>query len=161
LLGSEEQIAAGQPRFAFTGTLDTMALGDAPIGPDTLLCGGTDDGVVCATLGNKEVQAGVAGLLAAAELGDFFDRHPDALLVDVREAHEHAAAGAPLSIGGRTARSVPLSQLAGSVEQWLAAPSSPLVFFCRSGNRSGKAVASLRALGHASAWHLAGGIAAL
>jgi rhodanese-related sulfurtransferase len=161
LLGSAEQIAAGQPRFAFTGTLDATALGDAAIGPDTLLCGGTDDGVVCTVLGKKELQAGLASLLAAAELDDFFDRHPDALLVDVREAHEHAAAGAPLRLGGKTARSVPLSQLAGSVEQWLAVPSLPLVFVCRSGNRSGKAVASLRALGHASAWHLAGGIAAL
>lgn len=161
LLGSAEQIAASRPRFAFTGTLDATALGDAAIGPDTLLCGGTDDGVVCTTLGKKEVQAGVASLLAAAELGDFIDRHPDALLVDVREAHEHAAAGAPLRVGGKTAHSVPLSQLAGELEQWLAAPSSPLVFFCRSGNRSGKAVASLRRLGHASAWHIAGGIAAL
>jgi cysteine desulfurase len=33
------------------------------------------------------------------------------------------------------------------------------VFFCRSGNRSGKALACLRRLGHRNAWHVAGGIA--
>jgi rhodanese-related sulfurtransferase len=54
---------------------------------------------------------------------------------------------------------VPLSRLAEHLEHFLAAPQRPLVFFCRSGNRSAKAAQCLRRAGHAEAWTLAGGIA--
>jgi cysteine desulfurase len=93
----------------------------------------------------------------SAALAGFLQSHPDALLVDVREACEHAA-GAPL-LHGRAAVNVPLSGLAGQVEHWLRAEPRPLVFFCRSGNRSAKAAGYLRRLGYADAWHLAGGLA--
>jgi rhodanese-related sulfurtransferase len=33
------------------------------------------------------------------------------------------------------------------------------VFVCRSGNRSARAARLLRRLGHAQAWHVAGGLA--
>ena len=82
--------------------------------------------------------------------------HPDALLVDVRELPEHAAACAQLR--GRGAQHVPLSQLAGQAAHWLREP-RPLVFLCRSGNRSARAARLLRRLGHAQAWHVAGGLA--
>ncbi len=82
--------------------------------------------------------------------------HPDALLVDVRELAEHAAAAARLR--GRAAQHVPLSQLAGQAPQWLREP-RPLVFVCRSGNRSARAARLLRRLGHPQAWHVAGGLA--
>ncbi|MCC2958442.1 aminotransferase class V-fold PLP-dependent enzyme [Massilia sp. IC2-477] len=82
--------------------------------------------------------------------------HPDALLVDVRELPEHAAAAAQLR--GRSAHNVPLSQLAGQAVHWLREP-RPLVFVCRSGNRSARAARLLRRLGHAQAWHVAGGLA--
>ncbi|NNG24050.1 aminotransferase class V-fold PLP-dependent enzyme [Telluria aromaticivorans] len=88
----------------------------------------------------------------------YLDAHPDALLVDVRELPEHAAGAAHLH--GRAAHHVPLSQLAGQAATWLRdGEPRPLVFMCRSGNRSARAARLLRQLGHAQAWHVAGGLA--
>ena len=85
------------------------------------------------------------------------EAHPDALLVDVRELPEHAAGAARLR--GRAAQHVPLSQLAGQAAAWLGSQARPLVFVCRSGNRSARAARLLRRLGHAQAWHVSGGLA--
>ena len=53
-----------------------------------------------------------------------------------------------------------LSQLLQALPDWLALPAStPVVFFCRSGNRSAQAAGALRRLGHDNAWSLAGGVA--
>jgi rhodanese-related sulfurtransferase len=95
--------------------------------------------------------------LDATTAAAYLEAHPDALLVDVRELPEHAVAGAQLH--GRTAHNVPLSQLAGQAAQWLRGEARPLVFVCRSGNRSARAARLLRRLGHARAWHVAGGLA--
>jgi rhodanese-related sulfurtransferase len=54
---------------------------------------------------------------------------------------------------------VPLSRLAGHLAAWMTAPARPLVFVCRSGNRSAKAALCLRRMGHEQAWTLAGGLA--
>lgn len=94
--------------------------------------------------------------LDATSAAAYLSAHPDALLVDVREPHEHAAGAA--QVRGRMAQPVPLSQLAGQAAQWLREP-RPLVFVCRSGNRSARAARLLRRLGHAQAWHVAGGLA--
>jgi rhodanese-related sulfurtransferase len=94
--------------------------------------------------------------LPAGSLARFLEAHPDALLVDVREAAEQAAG--PASFDGRAVHCVPLSRLAGQVAHWLQEP-RPLVFFCRSGNRSARAAQCLRQLGYARAWHLVGGLA--
>jgi rhodanese-related sulfurtransferase len=96
--------------------------------------------------------------LEASALEPFLRSHPDAILVDVREAYEHAAGWAPAP-AGKAARSVPLSRLAAQLEHWLAEEQAPLVFFCRSGKRSSLASACLRRLGYQQAWHLAGGMA--
>jgi rhodanese-related sulfurtransferase len=113
--------------------------------------------------------ATAAGLRAAAQqlpqlqelqperLGEFLRTHDDALLVDVREAGELDAGFVRLH--GREARAVPLSRLAEHLGHLLAAPQRPLVFVCRSGNRSAKAALCLQRLGHAQAWSLAGGLA--
>lgn len=131
-----------------------------------VLCHGTDaDGVACTTLGARaagapEHLAGdalAAPALAADALPALLGRHDDALLVDVREAFE-AAAGA-LHLHGRAAHTVPLSRLAEHMAGWLAAPARPVVFVCRSGNRSAKAASCLRRAGHPQAWTVAGGIA--
>lgn len=98
--------------------------------------------------------------LEAGSLDAFLRQHPDALLVDVREAWEHAAARGA-GPGGRTALNVPLSRLADQLPLWLAGEQVPLVLFCRSGYRSGRAVACLRRLGHGAAWHVEGGMALL
>ena len=97
--------------------------------------------------------------LHPAELVDFLRQHPEALLVDVREAYEYRADYQPLRFG-RAARNVPLAELAVQLPDWLCSPSVPLVFFCRSGNRSLRAVQVLRQRGHAQAWQVEGGIAA-
>ncbi|MFC0254223.1 aminotransferase class V-fold PLP-dependent enzyme [Massilia consociata] len=94
--------------------------------------------------------------LDAVSAAAFLHAHPDALLVDVRELPEHAAGAALLH--GHQAHNVPLSQLAGQAAQWLRAP-RPLVFICRSGKRSARAARTMRRLGHAQAWHVAGGLA--
>ena len=80
------------------------------------------------------------------------------LWVDVREAHER-----DVQVPGRgiaASRSVPLSGLLSALPQWLEQEvHTPVVFYCRSGNRSAQAARALRRLGHASAWSLAGGLA--
>jgi len=122
----------------------------------TVVCHGLDvDGVACTLPAARN--DGTTGQLAADALDAFLRRHDDALLVDVREAFE-AAAGA-LHLHGRATHNVPLSRLAEHVAGWLAAPARPVVFVCRSGNRSAKAALCLRRAGHAQSWTMAGGIA--
>ena len=96
--------------------------------------------------------------LRGGQLARFFEQHPDALLIDVREACEHAA-GTPL-LHGRAAYNLPLSRLA-EYASWLRGETRPLLFFCRSGNRSLKAVRTLQGLGRGQVWHLDGGLALL
>ena len=96
--------------------------------------------------------------LDGSGLARFLDRHPDALLVDVREACEHAL-GTPL-LHGRAAYSLPLSRLPEHAA-WLGRETRPLVFFCRSGKRSAQAAQLAQQLGHGNVRHLAGGLALL
>ncbi|WP_426087437.1 aminotransferase class V-fold PLP-dependent enzyme [Janthinobacterium sp. PSPC1-1] len=151
-------------RFAFIGTLAPEALRPlldaALLTPDTVLCGARDDGSICCTVRAAREDAAPASELQldAASLPAFLRQHPDAILVDVREAYEHAACAGTV-FEGCAVHSVPLSRLAGQVAAWLQQPQSPLVFFCRSGNRSARASACLRRLGHAAAWQLNGGMA--
>ena len=100
---------------------------------------------------------GAAQQLAPAALDAFLRRHPDALLVDVREPFECEAGACRLH--GRAALELPLSRLAEHLPHLLAAPERPLVFVCRSGNRSARAALAMHRAGHAQAWTLAGGIA--
>lgn len=153
-----------EQRFAFIANLTPQAithlLEAGLVTPDTVLCAACDDGSVCSTV--RAVLAGVGAAaelqLDAASLPAFLHQHPDAILVDVREAYEHAAC-AGTAFEGCEVHSVPLSRLAGQVSAWLQQPQRPLVFFCRSGNRSARAAACLRRLGHTAAWQLNGGMA--
>ncbi|WP_219118884.1 aminotransferase class V-fold PLP-dependent enzyme [Janthinobacterium sp. UMAB-56] len=151
-------------RFAFIGTLApgalTPLLEAALVTPDTVLCAASDDGSLCSTARTlQEGRVPAAELqLDAPALAAFLRQHPDAILVDVREAYEHAACAGTV-FEGCEVRSVPLSRLAGQVAAWLQQPQRPLVFFCRSGNRSARAAACLRRLGHGAAWQLTGGMA--
>ena len=97
--------------------------------------------------------------LTAASLPAFLHTHPNALLVDVREAFEHAASQDRLPWRAQTLCNVPLASLGQHLPAWLGESHRPLVFFCRSGGRSLQAVQALRARGHGQAWHLAGGLA--
>jgi cysteine sulfinate desulfinase/cysteine desulfurase-like protein/rhodanese-related sulfurtransferase len=151
-------------RFAFIGNLAPEALAPlldaALLTQDTVLCASGDDGSICGTV--RSVHEGIVPAaelqLDAVALPAFLRQHPDAILVDVREAYEHAACAGTV-FEGCAVRSVPLSRLAGQVAAWLQQPQRPLVFFCRSGNRSARAAACLRRLGHGAAWQLNGGMA--
>ncbi|WP_052134656.1 aminotransferase class V-fold PLP-dependent enzyme [Collimonas arenae] len=154
--------------FAFIGELPAATIASALIDPDTLLCSARDDAnLLCTSLRAEQSQAAGAKIdsntdnmhLSAAALDQFLSNHPDAILVDVRETYEQAAG--VVTITGTTVLHAPLSRLTSHLPQWLRNDPVPLVFFCRSGNRSGKAVACLRRLGYQNAWHVVGGLAIL
>jgi len=145
MLGTLEEGALGQVRLVFGGA--RTAAGDIVCRPDGIEAG----------FGQDPASMRQAGL-ARHQLKHFFAEHPDALLVDVREACEHAA-GAP-ALQGRAACSIPLSRLA-EYAAWLRDEARPLLFFCRSGNRSLQAVRCLQGLGRDRVWHLEGGLALL
>lgn len=151
----------------------------ALLGADTILCYSRDAGALpWATPAALSQGAGtLAGLLAVQPLlarpalsgtesvmhldrdalERFLQTHPNALLVDVREAPEHAAGEAV--IDGRKACNVPMSRLAEHAGYFVRCESRPLVFICRSGNRSARAAQALHRAGYGQAWHLAGGLA--
>jgi len=169
LLGAADgdRLPAACVRFAFSaGTQDQVVR--AVSGPRTLLCPTRDDhNEFCSSMtihpaamltAATQLSAQADMQLDSAELEAFLNAHPDAVLVDVREAYEFAATGVP-GPAGRVAHSVPLSRLAGQASEWLRAEQRPLVFFCRSGNRSMKATRCLRRLGHDQAYSLSGGLA--
>ncbi|MFZ4876194.1 aminotransferase class V-fold PLP-dependent enzyme [Janthinobacterium sp. Mn2066] len=148
--------------FAFTGTLGAASLvsllDQGMLTPDTVLCSARGD-QLCSTLRAVLSQPASAPLqLDAKDLSAFLQQHRDAILVDVREGHEQAACVDDV-FEGLAVHSVPLSRLAEQVGAWLEQPQRPLVFFCRSGNRSARASACLRSLGHSAAWQLNGGLA--
>ena len=163
LLGAhsgENVLAAADVRFAFTGTDISPRLARV-VGADTLLCPARDAGnLACTTLAaaKSATQAALPRELNEKALAAFMDAHPDALLIDVREAWEHVAAGGG-AWRGRKAHSVPLSRLADRLAVWLRGARKPLVFFCRSGARSARAAQCLHRLGYQDAWHVAGGLA--
>jgi len=86
-------------------------------------------------------------------LNSLLNRQPPALLVDVRETHEHILTRDTLP---PNTINVPLSRLAGKLGEWLVHQEQPLIFFCRSGNRSAFAARSLRRLGRTNVWSLSG-----
>ena len=99
-----------------------------------------------------------AGLeLDAAAVQAWLAAHPDALLVDVREAREYGVGTATLH--QRATVNVPLACLGEHTGGWIGDGARPLLFVCRSGGRSARAAQALRALGHPRAWSLAGGFA--
>ena len=171
LLGTRDgskSMAAADVDFAFVGngaSAEVTARLAAVVAPHTILCSALDAGTVsCTTLAAEQSTAPAMAPAAARELAGntleaFMDAHPDAMLVDVREAYEHVAAGAG-SWQGRTAHSVPLSRMADRLAVWLRnRERRPLVFFCRTGGRSAKAAACLHRLGYQDAWHVAGALA--
>ncbi len=90
----------------------------------------------------------LADLLAARDAAG-----PRPLLVDVREPHEHAAGAIAGSLN------VPLVQVEADPAA-VPVGDGPVVLYCRSGARSARALAVLRAAGRTDAVHLAGGMLA-
>ena len=159
LPGSDANRAAyllDAPRLAFVGDLAGYSLDTSGVPADAILCHRADvDGSAWTRPGAAAVDG--EQQLQPDALERFLRNHGDALLVDVREAFE-ADAGA-LHLFGREARNLPLSRLAEHLGDLLAAPARPLVFICRSGNRSARAALCLQRLGHPQAWTVVGGIA--
>ena len=98
--------------------------------------------------------------LAPAAVEALLERQPRLLLVDVREPYEQRI-GRSLDLGSSVRpQAVPLSGLLNALPDWLALPEeTPVLFFCRSGNRSAQAARALRRLGRAQSWSLGGGLA--
>ena len=183
LLGEvhEKSLHPGQVRFAFIGTGALVAsatplhadpaaeaamrhLMDA-IHPGTLLCAADDMPGLLASTPRADAQPALEGAhreidLCARTLAQFLDQHANALLVDVREPFERLA-GPFAGTAGHPTLHLPLSRLVNQLHTWLGQRElqRPLVFVCRSGNRSAKAAACMRRLGYSTAWHLAGGLA--
>lgn len=105
------------------------------------------------------IECGSDGGLSADDLGDFFQRHPDARMVDVRDVAEHQASHNLLPWMQASTLNVPLEALRHSMPADLSQAFGPVVMFCRSGARSRQAAALLRARGHTQVWHLEGGVA--
>ena len=99
--------------------------------------------------------------LTPVELQALLQSHPDLLFVDVREAYEQRLGHAPELVAPQVRhQAIALSQLLQALPDWLLLPApTPVVFYCRSGNRSAQAADVLRRLGHDRAWSLAGGLA--
>lgn len=83
--------------------------------------------------------------------------HPDALVIDVRDGREHSVGRT--SLHGRSTVNVPLGHLSEQARDWTGVDAPPVLFVCRSGNRSLRAARVLRELGNHHAWSLAGGFA--
>ena len=96
--------------------------------------------------------------LSGRTLNAFLDEHADAILIDVREPFEHLVGPVRWCLG-REPINVPMSRLVEHTDAWLHDKERPLLFICRSGNRSGRAAAYLQLAGHPQAWHLSGGLA--
>jgi len=159
LLGTAQgnALPAAAVRFAFSARPALPAL-SAVSGKQTLLCPTRDEANQFCTIAAPVAALAADAQLECAALDAFLQAHPDACLVDVREPYEFAAAVASPP-AGRAVVSVPLSRLAEHASGWLRAEHTPLVFFCRSGNRSMKAAQLLRRLGHPQAYSLSGGLA--
>jgi cysteine desulfurase len=103
--------------------------------------------------------------ISQADLADELASARRLVLVDVREAYEQQmsplAQRWPLAAQAHI-EVVPLSTLLNQLPAWRnLPPDTPLVFCCRSGNRSTQAARALRRLGHSQAFSLAGGFALL
>jgi len=79
----------------------------------------------------------------------------DALVIDVRDPGEY---GAGHILG---AKNLPLSRLdSGGAELAAKRKDRPLILYCDTGNRSGKAAAALKAQGYTRVLNLSGGMGA-
>ena len=97
------------------------------------------------------VQGASGGSLTAAGAVQLINREKG-VLIDVCEPDEYAqghAAGA---------KNVPLSQFEAKLGEAVKNKTLPLILICRTGSRSGRAVALAQKLGYANAQSLGGGL---
>jgi rhodanese-related sulfurtransferase len=153
------RLAADEVAFAFIGQMSAADCVGDRLHAGTVLCQGRRTADLPIGVSREEQPAALPepALVDPIGLDAFLGRHPVAIVVDVREASEHAASNG-LVLGGRAAISVPLANLAHHAHAWLRDGGPALLFVCRSGPRSERAAACLRRLGHRRAWYLAGGL---
>ncbi len=90
--------------------------------------------------------------VSAAEATQLINRE-DAMIIDVREPGEY---GAGHVLG---AKNIPLARLDGSGEL-AKRKDRTIILYCESGDRSGKALATLKKLGYEKTFNLSGGLGA-
>ena len=101
------------------------------------------------------------GHLAPNELASFMAKHPNAMLLDVREPHEFEAYP-DAYIAGKKLLNVPLSQITNFVNNHRSQKSvDEFICICRSGNRSDAAAKTLKRNGFSNVFHVPGGFALL
>ena len=147
--------------FAFVGDMGPLRGLERAVGSGALLLPGHDpDNRFARTLGVEAACASEEPVeLSSDELARLVAEGRRPVLVDVREAFEQRLGLAPDFDAAVARQAAPLSTLVNALPGWLAQPQTPVVFFCRSGNRSAQAARALRRLGHAQAWSLDGGLA--
>lgn len=160
---------ADQTPFAFVGDAVVPGVPSEALrclaqaaGPRTWLLPRHDDGRFVWTMDQPPTAVPAAVGLTAEQLAQRLPATVAPLLVDVREPYEQVLGGAPelgLAVAPQT-QAVPLSDMLNAMPTWRAlAADTPVLFYCRSGNRSTQAARVLRQLGHANAWSLEGGLA--
>ncbi|NMP32157.1 aminotransferase class V-fold PLP-dependent enzyme [Thalassotalea sp. M1531] len=101
------------------------------------------------------------GHLAANQLAEFMEKHPNATLVDVREPHEFEAYP-DAYVAGTKMVNIPLSQITNFVNLQRDSKSvEAFICICRSGNRSDAAAKTLKRNGFVNVYHVPGGFALL
>lgn len=101
-------------------------------------------------------------IVESQQLEAFLAKHPDCLVVDVREGYEQSAGQLSVYIPTTTkVVHVPLSRLCWSLMKQELVPFQRLLLVCRSGNRSLLAAKILNRAGFAEVYNLKGGIALL
>lgn len=91
--------------------------------------------------------------LSVVELKAKMDKGEEIILIDVREPWESEQ----FSIGGKL---IPLNLFIRSIEELSELKDKEIVVYCRSGNRSGMAVALLKAHEFKNVWNLTDGVEA-
>jgi rhodanese-related sulfurtransferase len=139
-------------RLATTLDIECMRhplLSDVPSQKEYINCSVASDNI-----STKSLELDRSAAIALAQ------DHTEMLLLDVRESYEQGLCPPPdLGVGVRHI-TAPLWRLPGLLPELVSHHAGrPIIFFCRSGNRSEQAARALRRLGHTSAWSLAGGVA--
>jgi len=122
-------------------------------------CSGTPgDNTVsqAAHVGLNTMRAAGVGHLQAGETRGFLSAHPEALVLDVRNASEWDDDLGHID----GARQIPLGELGGRVGEIEAWKDKPVVVVCRDGARSRDACRTLTAAGFQQVMNLEGGMVA-
>jgi cysteine desulfurase len=148
--------AAAQPLLAaaLQGTLSPEAFASSKAQLEQQLTDAACQTVVCGA--RVDSSAGQQVEVSPGALAEALRADPRPVLVDVREDYETRVTPS----FQLEARRIPVSALINELPSLASLPAhAPVVFLCRSGNRSAQAARALRRMGHAQSWSLAGGLA--